>query len=284
MSSRFLFLLGLILTACTKVVAAGPAAAALKTPPGAPLCWSSGHRGNRDSARDNSIAAIVSAAAAGVPLIEIDVRMIRGGGLYLFHDKNINPKNSIGPAQLSRRPFTSLSEEDLQKFILPDVKTPVPSLREAAAAVRPYRAMLQLDVKGESAELIDRIIDNLRLEKSLDRVVIQCQTLECLKKLRREYPEVLVLARTHRHSDIPIALAEHPAFVQIDLDWANPKLVRKIHAGGSRVFVKTLGENLDVPRIWKKNFEMGIDGQLTDHPLAMQKAIQAFDVCKPHGG
>jgi glycerophosphoryl diester phosphodiesterase len=242
------------------------------------LCWVSAHRGDRDAGVDNSLKAIESAASAGVPLVEIDLRVIDGGGIYLFHDDKLSATNYAGPGSLLGRRFSSLTPQELASITLPRSGGAVPSFGSALALIGRFPSLLQLDLKGESPEMVGLVLHELDLLGARGKVVIQCQRKSCLESLKKE-PDILVLARAHEPEHLSDAMQARPAIVQTDLEWTDGDMIREIHAIGSRILTKSLGPTLDYPEIWKKVFQMGIDIQMTDHPLAMKQVIPNILEC-----
>ena len=228
-----------------------------------PRCVPSAHRGEHTKAFDNSVEAI--RAAAGIPYVEVDVRLTADNDLVLFHDRRLSSMNVRGDEHLLGRPISSLSREEIGEFRYPD-GSKIPRLRSALREARERGSTLMLDIKASSPRDYRRVMEEVRESQGESRVVVQCQTREILAYMREEYPKVAVLARAHSEADVEALLGYAPEFVQIDDTWNLTALVPRIHARGARTVVKTLTPETDIPQEWRRICEAGVDIVLTDKP------------------
>lgn len=228
-----------------------------------PHCAPSAHRGEHTKAFDNSVEAI--RAAAGLPYVEVDVRLTADNDLVLFHDRRLSPKNVRGDDPRIGRSLSSLSRGELAEVRYPD-GSKIPRLRSALREAKERGIILMLDVKGTSPRDFKRVMDEVRESQGESRVVVQCQTREILEYMREDYPKVAVLARAHSEGDVEALLGYAPDFVQIDDTWNLTALVPRIHARGARAVVKTLTPETDLPQEWRRICEVGVDIVLTDRP------------------
>ena len=240
-----------------------------------PLRWLAAHRGDPGSGPENSIPAIRGAAQAGVPLIEVDVRRNADGTLFLYHDARLHPDKVVGPRALMGQRVTSLSDHELSLVEYPGATAAgLATYRQALEAVRPYRTALQLDVKGEPLAVIDQAVRMARKQGQGHQIVIQCQRLSTLARMRERYPDISVLARSHSIADIRLAYRRLPDIIQVDEEWITPEMVDEIHLTGSKILVKSLGA-MDTPEHWDRLFNAGIDIVLTDKAVPMLRHLRA---------
>jgi hypothetical protein len=170
---------------------------------------------------------------------------------------------------------TSLSDHELSLVEYPGATAAgLATYRQALEAVRPYRTALQLDVKGEPLAVIDQAVRMARKQGQGHQIVIQCQRLSTLARMRERYPDISVLARSHSIADIRLAYRRLPDIIQVDEEWITPEMVDEIHLTGSKILVKSLGA-MDTPEHWDRLFNAGIDIVLTDKAVPMLRHLRA---------
>jgi glycerophosphoryl diester phosphodiesterase len=240
-----------------------------------PLRWPAAHRGDAAFGHENSLPAIRGPAQAGVPLIEVDVRRNVDGTLFLFHDRHLNQEKVIGPSELIGRHVESLHDHELRLVRYPGhLPAGMATYAEALEAVKSYRTALLLDVRGESLAVIDQAVRIAREKGQTHQILIQCQSLSTLTRVRERYPEIAVLARLHAIADIRLAYRKLPDIIQIDADLTTPEMVQEIHAAGSKILVKSL-YTMDTTEDWDRLFDAGIDILLTDKAVQMVRHLRA---------
>jgi glycerophosphoryl diester phosphodiesterase len=229
-------------------------------------CVPSAHRGDREAGPDNSITAIKSAVDRSFPFLEVDVRSSPSGALFLFHDKNLKRNNFIGSEAFINRAVSSLTDEERAAIEIPNHEK-VPTLTDALRVVSHSQSTAQLDLKPDSEEMVRNVVRTIRtVPGAIPNVVIQCQELACVELLRRDYPELKVLARIFDIRLLKKALALSPALVQIDADQLSADVVALIHGVGAKLLIKSLGTPPDTKESWNALCDHGVDIVLTDHP------------------
>jgi glycerophosphoryl diester phosphodiesterase len=240
-----------------------------------PLRWPAAHRGDHRYSPENSREAIRRAAQAGIPLIEVDVRRNASGALLLFHDARLDTHNAVGPEGLMGRRLESLDDRALESVQLhATAPVGIATYAEALDAIRPYRTVLQLDIKGESRRTIDQAVRIAQARGQAPQILIQCQRPSTLAYVRRRYPDIAVLARARSPAEVRRAFRKLPDFIQIDADWMTPALVEEIHGAGSKILVKSLYE-ADTMAQWERLFDAGIDVVLTGKAVEMAQYLNA---------
>ena len=228
-----------------------------------PQCVPSAHRGNGAHAYENTIAAI--RAVKGVPYIEIDIRVSADNHLVLFHDRRLSSENARLGWGLLGRPIASLTYEELAAIRLPDGSR-IPRLRAALRAVGDREVSFMLDLKSTSPRDFTRVMAEVQEVNAEPRVVVQCQTEALLRFMKRNFPNVALLARAHDPSEVDTLLQHAPKYVQVDSEWNLSRVVPGIHRGGALVVVKTLSPGEDRPEVWRELCDAGVDVVLTDRP------------------
>jgi glycerophosphoryl diester phosphodiesterase len=236
--------------------------------------WYTAHRGDRQKGVDNSISSIEAAAKLGAPLIEIDIRRSLDNELFLFHDKHFKQGNYYGAAKFEGTAIEEYGSADLRNIHIDSKNTELATFSAALESVLPERSILELDLKGESNALVDIIVSIAKRYGAEKRIMIQCQKLETLTYIRKQYPNIMVLARLHAPGQLSLAAPYRPEIVQIDREWLSEKLVAAIHAVGSRVLVKAVDDPIDDESGWQELFQKGADIILTDKPENFERFLE----------
>jgi glycerophosphoryl diester phosphodiesterase len=239
------------------------------------LHWAAGHRGDRDSGPDSTLPSFCGALRRGVPLIETDVRTAADGSLFLLHDKTVRAVDLEFPPSLAQRKTDSLTAAEIRLLKNHFPKTAPPSpvlfLSEALSLIRPYNAAFLLDLKHESTEQIDAIGRLVRAMNAERHIVVQCQQLQTLRYLKQHFPEIAAAIRIHTAADIAAAARYAPELYWSDYAFFSAEMITAIHARGSKVFEKSLGEETDDEAKWESRFKAGVDVLLSDHAIHLTK-------------
>jgi glycerophosphoryl diester phosphodiesterase len=258
---------------CALILICGCSAITKTSVPQPLRCVPSAHRGEHSSAPDNSFAAIRSAVHRSIPYIELDIRPTSGGELVLFHDKRLSSENSLAPHELHGRTISSLTREERTRVRNPD-GSPLVTLSEALTLVHGSRSILQLDVKPDTSEILERILAVVKSDPSkMLNLVIQCQHSTCVKYLNQNSPSLHVLARVFSREEFNEALLHSPYFIQVDESFLTEEMITVAHACKTRILVKTLGTPPDTFETWSRLCALGIDAILTDYPLLFTQMI-----------
>lgn len=136
------------------------------------------------------------------------------------------------------------------------------------------QSILQLDVKPDTSEVLEKILDLVNSDPSKMRnLVIQCQHFTCVQYLNQYAPSLRVLARVFSREEFDEALLHPPYFIQVDEDFLTKEMITAAHARNTKVLVKTLGTPPDTFETWSQLCAVGIDAILTDYPLLFTQMI-----------
>ena len=236
-------------------------------------CVPSAHRGEHSSAPDNSDRAIRSAVHHSIPYIELDIRPTADGELILFHDKRLSRENSIAPEMLYGRIISSLTKNEILVVKNTD-GSPILHLSDALNIVDGSQSILQLDVKPDTSEALEKVLRIVNTTRNVSRnLIVQCQHITCLQYITQSAPSLRVLARVFSLEEFSDALRYSPYFIQVDAHALTPDMIEAAHARKSKVLVKTLGIPPDSSEHWYRLCLLGVDTILTDHPLQFLKSI-----------
>ena len=226
------------------------------------------HRGSlHEGLPDNSILALKDALANGVSFLEVDVRQSSSGELFLFHDGSAQTTNSFAPSSLIGRPIQELSSDERSQIKLNREGTSgIPLLIEALDLLPNHGAMLQLDLKAESDELLSAVVNILKKERKLDRVVVQIRNHGRIARLRAEEPTVRISARCVDATQFLQAVSEKVSFVELER-WMTAEAIQTAHNNGIVVTFNVAGSRYDEPTIWHMLRARGVDSIMTNHAV-----------------
>jgi len=221
------------------------------------------HRGSlhRD-ASDNSLAALRESIAAGVEYLEVDVRRSSSRDLFLFHDGSLARGNSDAPRELRGEKVNSLSSQARSSVPLNDGEH-IPLLSEALDLVRPTRATLQLDFKGESDEIVLPTLDLVQSRGQLHQVLLQIRDVSRIPTVLQRAPSARVLARVKSMAELDEALRYRVEFVELER-WFSTCAVERAHGYGVKVLINVAGSRFDQPGVWRLFRSQGVDSIMTD--------------------
>lgn len=225
------------------------------------------HRGSlHQGYPDNSIPALKESIAQGVQFLEVDVRRGRDGTLFIFHDASLQDTNFASPQELKGKRVQELTLSERESVRLDKAGAAhIPTLKEALDVVSQTKtATLQIDLKGESDELVQAVIELLKQEKKLARAVIQLKSPERIQRIRTKEPAVRVLARCKNMSQIDQAIAARVEFVELER-WITAEAIAKCHAANITVVLNVAAPQYDKQETWEFFRARGVDSLMTDY-------------------
>ncbi|TFD50046.1 inositol monophosphatase [Cryobacterium sp. Hh11] len=211
------------------------------------------HRGDSQNFRENTLAAIRSAIAAGADYVEVDVRVTRDGQVVLLHDASLLRLWGFDAAisDLTYAQVALLGGDDLR----------VPLLRDALKLFEDSPALLLIDMDEEAPAA--PAFDVVR-ESGLD--VAWCGSLAGMRRIRSLDAAASIWLPWDRREAPPLELLDElrPDFVNAEYVVLSQKLVDDIHALGLRVACWTV----DSAAIMRWVLALGVDS-VTSNRLAL---------------
>ena len=230
------------------------------------------HRGSlHEGLPDNSLPALRDSISKGVQFLEVDVRQSAGGELFLFHDGSLQESNFKSPQELMGTPVQELSTSDRGTVRLDTAGLiGIPTLKQALATLDSSNtSSLQLDLKGESDQLLDAVVKLLTQENKLSRAVIQLKSPERIRRIRAQEPRARIFARARDMKELDQAIASKVEFVELER-WITGEAVEKCHAANIIVVLNVAAPRYDKKETWEFFRARGVDSVMTDHAVAAQ--------------
>lgn len=242
-----------------------------------PIPWCIAHRGARDEAPENTLAAFECALTYPIDGIELDVRMSADGIPVIFHDATLRRLTG------QRTPVEALSRSQLEAldwggWFHPDFSgEPLPILAEALSRFA-SRTRLLIEIKstpallrtGHIERLVRRVVDllaGLPGELRADRIYLLSFDLQVLRLVHRLAPQCPLVLNAPEFSPQQV-MALPPE--DIDRLWAIDVRIGRLSAvltewarlRGLRVLTYTCNGPWQV----RKALRLGVDAVLSDRP------------------
>ncbi len=132
------------------------------------------HRGASAIAPENTLAAIESAIAAGVPMVEVDVQLTSDGQVVLFHDRTLG-RTTSGHGRTNRITYSELSQLDAGSWFNDTYRGQrVPLLDDALRLLSQHHTYATIEIKATADS-------GVPIEHQLERIaeiVERCQMTE----------------------------------------------------------------------------------------------------------
>ena len=213
------------------------------------------HRGGRERAAENSMAAFDDAIAVGVDYIETDVRHSLDGVAFLVHDASL--PHACAP--FAGHPVNLLTAAQLDTVRCSG--QPVPHLTALVARLlRPDAAHVSLMVEIKDTDPLG--VRDAVAPLGWRRVLVETFNLAALHRIEATTPQVRTCAVFGAAGTLPDALAVTHDCVAPEQTAVTPALVAKAHAAGALVLPWTV----DDPAAMAHLVSLGCDGLITDKP------------------
>ena len=157
------------------------------------------HRGHSSALPENTLAAFDQALAAGVDLIEVDLRLSRDGVAVCFHDADL--------ARMAGRPalIAELAERELRGVALTGGGS-IPSFAEVADLAR-GRAGLMLDLKVPGQPLLNAVLDEAGRQGMHESLVVGVSSLAHLAAFQRLGTDIATIGILSKPAALPAFFA-----------------------------------------------------------------------------
>jgi glycerophosphoryl diester phosphodiesterase len=246
------------------------------------------HRGGAGLWPENTLYAFERARAAGVDVIETDVRATSDGELVVFHDEGVG-RTTDGSGRVGALTLAELKRLDAAYRFSPDggrsfplrgSGVNVPTLREVFEALPQMR--FNIEPKQATPSVVAPLCSLIREHGMTDRVLVASFSGAVLAEFRRGCPEVATSAAT---GEVASFLALQEAGLAASYSPSMQALQVPEQAGGLRVLTRDFvgaahGRNLRV-HAWTVNaeddmrrlVEVGVDGIITDYPDRLLRVL-----------
>ena len=252
--------------------------------PAAPIGWLGGrligHRGAAALAPENTLAGIARAAAAGVDMVELDVKLTADGVPILMHDDDL--RRTTGHAgRVAETPFARLRRLDAGGWFGPGFDgEAVPTLADALSLLFSLGLTANLELKpcpGRAAETALRVVDTVQALWPAERPppLVSSFSAEALSAVRAAGPDLPIAVLVDAEDDGPardwavLAARLGAAAVNVAAPLLLARGVARYRIAGMAVIAWTVND----PGIGRRLFAEGVDALITDDPPRLAAAL-----------
>ncbi|WP_420174463.1 inositol monophosphatase family protein [Luteococcus sp. OSA5] len=241
------------------------------------------HRGDSESARENTPAAFRSAVEGGADVVEIDIRTSRDGVSVILHDATLlrlwGVPHRVGDMVHVTDPDTGESDWVVGTLAgLGSGETRIPTLAETLEQF----VELNRGRRNPVTVLIDTVdVADVRVALPVVRAFQQrpeaelvpiswCGDTEAMLYVREQLPEA-DLAYNHPGGELDLGLVQRLRPSAINLEWTliDEPLVHQVHRMGLDVAVWTTND----AEIMSMAIDAGVDRITTDRPRLLRRLI-----------
>lgn len=237
------------------------------TNPERPLVYA--HRGARDVAPENTLAAFKAAVHAGADGIECDVSRCKTGEIIIIHDDSTR-RTTNQAVTIKGSTYATLRRLDAGAWFAPEFTGEKLPVLEELLDMAGHSLLMNIEIKGHSMRddgIEVEIARQLAVRGQTANTIVSSFNPWALKRMHQADPAIaralLYWAKSPAYlalksvvKDLPIA-ALHPEYTLVDREYMN-----WAHGEGYLVNVWTVNEHNDMCRM----IELGVDGIITDHP------------------
>lgn len=229
-----------------------------------------GHRGAGVLAPENTIAALETAAGAGVDYVELDVALTADGVLVLMHDEDID-RTTDGHGTVTAMTFAELAHLDAGVgFWGRFGRLGVPGVDEVLGWLVAHPAVgatFEAKARGTGAPLA-RAIAGSPVRSSLSICSFSVDELGAARVADPTIPRMLIVDRDLSDADatphelVGRGLAADVSAINVAPRWATEVLVVAAHAAGLAVSAGTVNDAEGIARL----VALGVDYVDSDRP------------------
>ncbi|WP_160734753.1 glycerophosphodiester phosphodiesterase family protein [Altericroceibacterium endophyticum] len=251
------------------------------------------HRGCWRGTSENSVDAIEACIAAGVDMVELDVRATRDGQLVLLHDTTLD-RTTNGSGPLDQMDWAEVRQLHLREGKGGDAaitQRRVPTLAQALAVARD-RILINLDAK---VELTDAVLALIAEHGDMDQILFKAEAplAEVLNKAPwvGEVNFQPILREPYLADDPDGYIASYdpirPVSFEIDVKTRafTPVVTPLIRQRCARYWVNSLAGRIyddeeavtDPDRVWGALVAQGVDAIQTDYPLRLRAYLDGVE-------
>jgi glycerophosphoryl diester phosphodiesterase len=238
------------------------------------------HRGASAVAPQNTLAAFEIAMALRADGVELDVHLSSDGTPVVIHDFSVDTTTN-GHGVVAGMTLDELKTLDAGVSFSPEFAGErIPTLAEVLMCLRPYDALLNVEVKSTSLRntgLEDAVITSIREHRMAERVIFSSFNPITLWRLKRLAPEVpagllysMDLSRPLRRAWLAALFkheARHPHHSMVNaqyMEWAE-------HRG---YMVNTW--TVDQPEEMRRLIALGVDSIITNVPDVLRHVVDSL--------
>jgi glycerophosphoryl diester phosphodiesterase len=236
------------------------------------------HRGARDVAPENTLAAFRAAIKVGADGIECDITRCASGEIVVIHDDTLD-RTTNGSGQVVQTSFTVLRKLDAGAWFSDTFRGELVPILGELLDLAHNTINVNIEIKGMDSEddnVEVEVAEMVRQRNMQNSVIISSFNPWALKRMHQADSELCCALLYTRESPVnsapewilpPLHIrAVHPEYTMVDqayVAWA--------HQAGYLVNVWTVNEPADLDEM----IRLGVDGIITDHPALLRSLLDS---------
>lgn len=238
------------------------------------------HRGSSGTAPENTMAAFRQAVAAGVDMIELDVRLTRDLEPVVIHDRTLR-RTAAWNRRIWHVTLAEARRLDAGAWYSKAFRGErIPHLDDVLEWL-PGNIDLNIEVKTDGdprpATIFEHAVARaLRPFRSVNRIMISSFDHRFLRRLRRLLPSVTLAAlflplRDSGRSPAGIVESARASGLVCSTAWLRSRMVDNLHANVFFLYCYRVNTRLQLNRA----IRLGVDGVITDYPARILTMLNA---------
>lgn len=240
------------------------------------------HRGYRDVAPENTLAAFKKAIQLGADMFELDVSLSKDGHLIVIHDNDLN-RTTNGNGLIEDKTLAEIKALDAGSWFSPIFKgEKVPTLDEALELAK-GKIAVNIEIKPYTVEqrgqigLEKKVVESIKKYGMEEHVIVSSFSETAIKRIKifdNKIPTALLfLSDGILRSQLSKASKVQSDAVNEEWRFIRKSEVEKAHNNGIKVNAWTVNNPKEMLDLINKN----IDGLITDRPdLALKVLADKF--------
>ncbi len=232
------------------------------------------HRGGRDWAPENTMAAFRRSLELGVDGIELDVQRCASGEIVVFHDSELS-RTTNGVGLLKDSSFEELRRLSAGLYYSPEFESENIPLLEEVLDLVDGKCLINVEIKslpypfdGIESELVE-LMDAY---KHIDSIIFSSFDHRVVSRMSRLRPDwnyaVLMVGVPHPFEDYCRSLNAryfHPEYESFDQETAE-----QARECGITILPWTVNDE----RAWSQMLTLGVGGIITDKPASLKRFLE----------
>jgi glycerophosphoryl diester phosphodiesterase len=229
------------------------------------------HRGGREWAPENTMAAFKKCLDLKVDGLELDIHRCKSGELVVIHDDDLN-RTTNGGGYVKDATLDELRRLSAGAWLNESFASErIPTMQEVLDFIN-GDCIINIEIKNTPMDykgIDDDLIALLKKYKARDKIIVSSFDHAVLKSFHKKEPEipvaVLAAARFVDLAEYATKIGAtyfHPAF-----DCSTEEAIAEAHEAKLHVNAWTI----NAPRDWKTAMKWKIDGIVTDDPAGLKK-------------
>ncbi len=242
------------------------------------------HRGGRTDAPEETLETLRESVALGADVLELDLHQTADGVVVCMHDASVD-RTTDGVGPVAALDWDALQQLDAGARFSPDGGQSVPFAGQgvrvpslsAVLRATPDRPFI-LEIKQSEPPIVDAVLEVLRDENALERVILAAFSAETLERVRQTEPRVATsLAVSEVATWMWASPGEEAApgrFLHLPpavgpLDLVDAELLKRAENEGLGVHVWTISDEAEMRRL----VDLGVHGVMTPDPGLLRRVV-----------